>query len=82
MISFITIENWNIIYVGVFHIDKIHGGQDRALQFWGGLVNNEIHGDLSWFRPLLKVMPYIQWFGIEDEQVLQGVSREREKFVW
>jgi hypothetical protein len=44
-------------------------------------VNNEAHGDLSWFRPLLEVMPYIQWFGIEDEQVLQGVSREREKFI-
>jgi hypothetical protein len=67
MISFITIENWNITYVDVFHIDKIHGGQDDALQFWGDLVNNEAHGDLSWFRPLLEVMPYIQWFGIEDE---------------
>jgi hypothetical protein len=26
--------------------------------------------------------PYIQWFDIEDEQVLQGVSRELEKFTW
>jgi hypothetical protein len=39
--------------VGVFCNGKIHGGQDHVFQFWGGLVNNEAHSDLSWFRPLL-----------------------------
>jgi hypothetical protein len=32
--------------------------------------------------PFSKVIPYVQWFGIEDEYVLQGVSRELEKFMW
>jgi hypothetical protein len=30
------------------------GGQDRAFQFRGGLVNYKAHYDLSWFRPLLE----------------------------
>jgi hypothetical protein len=25
---------------------------------------------------------YILWFDIEDEQILQGMSRELEKFTW
>jgi hypothetical protein len=28
-----------------------------------------------------EVIPYVQWFGIEYEYVLQGVSRELEKFM-
>jgi hypothetical protein len=39
--------------VDVFCTDKIQGGQDRAFQFLGGLVNVVAHKDLSWFRPLL-----------------------------
>jgi hypothetical protein len=42
------------LYVSVFCTGKIHGGQDRAFQFRGGLVNNEAHSDVSWFRPLLR----------------------------
>jgi hypothetical protein len=33
--------------VGVFYTDKLWGGQDRAFQFCGGLVNYEAHYDLS-----------------------------------
>jgi hypothetical protein len=39
--------------VDVFYTGKIQGGQDRAFQFRGGLVNVVSHNDLSWFRPLL-----------------------------
>jgi hypothetical protein len=40
-------------------------------------VNYKAHDDLSWFRPLLRGnSPYIQWFDIEDEYVLQGVRAE------
>jgi hypothetical protein len=40
--------------VSIFCIDQIQGGQDPALQFRGGLVNNEAYNDLSWFGPLLE----------------------------
>jgi hypothetical protein len=40
--------------VDVFCTGKIQGGQDRAFQFRGYLVNYKAHGDLSWFRPLLR----------------------------
>jgi hypothetical protein len=30
----------------------------------------------------LEVIPYVQWFDIEDEHVLLGVSRELEKSTW
>jgi hypothetical protein len=33
--------------------DKIQGGQDRAFQFQGDLVNYKAHYILSWFRLLL-----------------------------
>jgi hypothetical protein len=36
----------------IFCAGKLWGGQDHAFQFRGGLVNNEAHYDLSWFRPL------------------------------
>jgi hypothetical protein len=29
-----------------------------------------------------EVIPYVQWFDIEDEHVLLGVSRELEKSAW
>jgi hypothetical protein len=43
----------NAPIVSVFCTGEISGGQDHAFQFQGGLVNNEVHSDLYWFRPLL-----------------------------
>jgi hypothetical protein len=37
--------------VDVFCTCKLWGGQDRAFQFRGGLVNYEAHYDLSSFSP-------------------------------
>jgi hypothetical protein len=51
-VSCVSNFSWRV--VGVFYTGKIQDGQDRALQFWDGLVNNEAHSDLSWFRSLLK----------------------------
>jgi hypothetical protein len=32
--------------------------------------------------PSSEAIAYVQWFDIEDEHVLQGVSRELEEFMW
>jgi hypothetical protein len=52
--STLQIPLYGMPTIGVFCIDKIRGGQDRAFQFRGGLVYYKVHSDLSWFRPLLE----------------------------
>jgi hypothetical protein len=62
---------------------KLWGGQDRAFQFRGGLVNYEAHHDLSWFRPLLRGnSPTSSGLILKMNMCYKGVSGEIENFVW
>jgi hypothetical protein len=69
--------------VGVFSTNKIHGVQDRAFLFRGGLANHKVHYDISWFRSLLRGnSPMSNILILKMNIVYNGVSRELEKFVW
>jgi hypothetical protein len=59
------------------------GGQDCTLQFWGGLANYKAHGNLSWFRPLLRGnSPTSSGLILKMNWFYNGVSRELTKFAW
>jgi hypothetical protein len=59
-----------------------YGGQDRAFQFRSGLVNYRAHGDLSWFRPLLRGnSPTSNGLILKMNMYYNRVSIELEKFT-
>jgi hypothetical protein len=59
------------------------GGQDRAFQLRGDLVNYKSHYDLSWFRPLLRSNnPTSNELILNMNRGYNRVSRELEKFTW
>jgi hypothetical protein len=69
--------------VSVFCTGKLWGGQDRTLQFRGGLANYEAHYDLSWFRSLLRGnSPTSSGLILSMKICYKGVSRELNKFAW
>jgi hypothetical protein len=46
-------------------------------------MNNKIHYDLSWFRPLIGGnSPMPNGFILKMNGAYNGVSRELEKFMW
>jgi hypothetical protein len=51
-------KKFYIGFVGVFFTSKIQDDQDYVFQFWSDIVNYKTHGDLSWFRPLLRGNSY------------------------
>jgi hypothetical protein len=68
--------------VSVFCTDKNRGGQDRAFQFWDGLVNYKTHYYLSSFRPLLRGNSTTSnGLILKMNRGYNGMSRELEKFA-